>query len=261
MTIVKHELRRGKTALILWTASIGFLLSVCIFLFPEIKDEMAGTSKLFASMGTFTAAFGMDRLNFGTLSGFYAIECGNILGLGGAFYVAQCAASMLCKEEKEGTAEFLLTHPIRRARIVSEKLLAILLQTTAMSLGIYALSIATSAAIGEAIPWKEITLLHTAYWLLQLELAGVCFGLSAFLRRASAGVGIGLATMFYFLNLIANISETAAFLKYITPFAFCDGADVITNGRLDGRLVAIGLMIGGVGIAIAYGKYTKKDIL
>ena len=58
-----------------------------------------------------------------------------------------------------------------------------------------------------------------------------------------------------------HISETAAFLKYITPFAFCDGADVITNGRLDGRLVAIGLTIGGVGIAIAYGKYTKKDIL
>ena len=33
----------------------------------------------------------MDRLNFGTLDGYYAIECGNILGLGGAFFAALSA--------------------------------------------------------------------------------------------------------------------------------------------------------------------------
>ena len=64
----------------------------------------------------------MDRLNFGTLIGFYAIECGNVLGLGGAFYAALCAAAILSKEEKERTAEFLLTHPVSRIRIITEKL-------------------------------------------------------------------------------------------------------------------------------------------
>ena len=74
---------------------------------------MEGINEVFASMGAFTAAFGMDRLNFGTLVGFYAIECGNVLGLGGAFYASLCAVSMLSKEEKEKTAEFLFTHPIK----------------------------------------------------------------------------------------------------------------------------------------------------
>ena len=83
MTIMKHELRQGKTSFLIWTSSIGFLLSVCVFLFPEMKGEMEGVSDVFASMGSFTAAFGMDRLNFGTLIGYYAIECGNVLGLGG----------------------------------------------------------------------------------------------------------------------------------------------------------------------------------
>ena len=85
MTLVKHELKQGKASFLIWTASIGFLLAICIFLFPEMKGQMDGINDIFASMGSFSEAFGMDRLNFGTLIGFYAVECGNILGLGGAF--------------------------------------------------------------------------------------------------------------------------------------------------------------------------------
>lgn len=260
MTLVKHELRQGRTAFLIWTAAIGFLLSVCIFLFPEMKGQMDSVNDVFASMGSFTAAFGMDRLNFGTLTGFYAVECGNVLGLGGAFYAALCAVGILSKEEKERTADFLLTHPVSRTRIITEKLIAVLIQITAMNIIIYALSVGSIAAVGEAIPWKEISLLHIAYYLLQLELAGICFGISAFLHRGSVGIGLGIAAVMYFLNLIAKIAETAEFLKYITPFGYCEGADIVSSGNLDGAKLAVGAVIGISGIVIAYLKYTKKDI-
>ena len=64
----------------------------------------------------------------------------------------------------------------------------------------------------------------------------------------------------YFLNLIANIADVAAFLKYITPFGYCEGADIVSNGRLNGVMVSVGAVIGIAGIIIAYLKYTKKDI-
>ncbi len=260
MTLVKHELRQNKTSFLIWTVSIGFLLVICVFLFPEMKEQMSGVNDLFASMGSFTEAFGMDRLNFGTLIGFYAIECGNIWGLGGEFFACLCAVGILSKEEKDKTAEFLLTHPVSRKRIITEKLVAVLVQITAMNIIIYALAVGSIAAVGEAIPWKEISLLHLGYYLLQLELAGICFGISAFLPKGSAGVGLGIAAMLYFLNLIANIADAAAFLKYITPFGYCEGADIVANGKLDGVMVAIGAVIGIGGIVIAYLKYTKKDI-
>lgn len=260
MTLVKHELRQGKAAFMVWTAAIGFLLAICIFLFPEMKGQMESVNDVFSSMGSFTEAFGMDRLNFGTLIGFYAVECGNVLGLGGAFYAALCAAGVLSKEEKDKTAEFLLTHPVSRKRVLTEKLIAVLLQITAMNTVIYAISVGSIAAVGEAVPWKEISLLHLAYYLLQVELAGICFGISAFLRKGSAGAGLGIAAMMYFLNLVANIADAAAFLKYITPFGYCEGADIVANGRLDGGMAAVGAAIGIGGIVIAYLKYTKKDI-
>ena len=260
MTLVKHELRQGKASFLIWMASIGFLLAICIFLFPEMKGQMEGINDMFASMGSFTQAFGMDRLNFGTLIGFYAVECGNILGLGGAFYASVCAVGILSKEEKDKTAEFLLTHPVSRKRVLTEKLIAVLIQIAAMNIIFFVLAIGSIAVVGETIPWKEISLMHLAYYLLQLELAGICFGISAFLRKGSVGIGLGIAVMMYFLNLIANIADVAGFFKYITPFGYCEGADIVSNGSLDCTLVVIGVVIGISGIIITYLKYTKKDI-
>ena len=260
MTIIKHELRQNRTAFAVWTASIAFLLIVCVFLFPDVKGEMDSVGNLFASMGSFTAAFGMDRLNIGTLIGYYSIECGNILGLGGALFASLLGISALAKEERDRTAEFLLTHPVSRKCVITEKLAAVLLQITVMNLLILILSLLSVALIGEDIPLKSLLLIHGAYFLLQLELACICFGISAFLRRGGAGIGMGLAAAAYFLNLVANISESARFLHWLTPFAYCEGADIITGGKLDGSRIAVGMTLAIIGIITAFRHYIRKDI-
>ncbi len=263
MTIVRHDLRQGRTAFALWTAAIAFLLAICLLMFPQMKGQMEAVSKVFSLMGSFTAAFGMDRLNIGTLIGFYAVECGNVLGLGGAFFASLTGVSALAKEERDHTAELLLTHPLSRARIVSEKLAAVLIQVTAMDVIILGAALVSVKLIGETIPWKEMLLIHTANYLLQVELSCVCFGISAFLHRGGAGLGIGLAAAMYFLNLIANIADrTGTFkaLKYITPFAYCEGADIVADGKLDPTLLIPGALLAAVSVAAAYWRYTTKDI-
>ncbi|MGN0509906.1 MAG: ABC transporter permease subunit [Ruminococcus sp.] len=260
MTVIKHELKQSRISLIIWTAAIGFLLAVCIFMFPEMKGEMNEVNEVFSSMGSFTQAFGMDKVNFGTLLGFYAVECGNILGLGGAFFASLCAISVLSKEEKERTAEFLLTHPVSRLRVVAEKLISVILQIVILNVVVYVIAASSIALIGEEVPWQEITLMHTAYLILQLELAGICFGVSAFLRRGSIGTGLGIAVIMYFLNIIANLTESAEFLKYITPFGYADGAEIVRNVSLDMNMIAIGLAFAVVGILAGFIKYCRKDI-
>ena len=135
--------------LTIWTASVGALLAVCVLLFPEMKGEMEQVNGIFASMGSFTKAFGMDRLDFGTLIGFYGVECGNVLGLGGAFFAALLGISALAKEEKEHTAEFLLTHPVSRTRVITEKLCAVIVQIVIMNLAVIAVTALSVLIIGE----------------------------------------------------------------------------------------------------------------
>ena len=260
MTVIRHELKQSRISLIIWSVAIGFLLAVCIFMFPEMKGEMNEVSEVFSSMGSFTQAFGMDKVNFGTLLGFYAVECGNILGLGGAFFASLCAISVLSKEEKERTAEFLLTHPVSRVRVVAEKLISVILQILILNAVVYVTAVSSIAFIGETVPWQEITLMHTAYLILQLELAGICFGVSAFLRRGSIGTGLGIAVIMYFLNIIANLTESAEFLKYITPFGYADGAEIVRNVSLDTNMIVIGLLFAAIGISAGFIKYCRKDI-
>ena len=260
MTVIRHELKQSRISLIIWTAAIGFLLAVCIFMFPEMKGEMNEVNEVFSSMGSFTQAFGMDKVNFGTLLGFYAVECGNILGLGGAFFASLCAISVLSKEEKERTAEFLLTHPVSRVNVVAEKLISVILQIVILNVVVYVIAASSIALIGVEVPWQEISLMHTAYLILQLELAGICFGVSAFLRRGSIGTGLGIAVIMYFLNIIANLTESAEFLKYITPFGYADGAEIVRNVSLNMNMIAIGLAFAVVGILAGFIKYCRKDI-
>ena len=260
MTLVRHELKQSRISLIVWALSIASLLAVCVFLYPSMKSEMDTVSEMFSSMGSFTAAFGMDKVSFGTLIGFYVVECGNIVGLGGAFFAALCGISALAKEEKEHTAEFLMTHPVSRWRVVTDKMISVILQLVILNAVVYLTAVVSVALIGEDIPWKELNLLHLAYLLLQVETAAVCFGISAFLRRSGMGIGLGIAMLFYFLNLVANITEEADFLKYITPFGYAEGADIVNDLSLNGEMLAVGAVFTVAGIVIAYVKYCRKDL-
>lgn len=261
MTLMIFELRRNRISLTVWTAAIALLLLICLVIFPDMKGQVNELNAAFSSMGEFTAAFGMDRLNFGELMGFYGLECGNILGIGGGFFAAYIGVSALAGEEKNRTAEYLLTHPVSRSRIVFEKLLSILCQILILNAVSILTSLTVIHAIGESPAMKEFLLLHAAYLLLQAEIAAVCFAVSAFLRRSGVGAGLGLAAILYFLNIIANITEDAQWLKYITPFGYAEAADIITEGSIDPLAAAIGCCVTAAGTAAAFIVYNRKDIL
>lgn len=260
MTIYIKELKQSFKSLCIWTASIAFMMLVCILLFPEMKNEMESVTAVFANMGGFTAAFGMDKLSFGELMGFYGIECGNIMGLGGGFFAALAGISVLAKEEKERTAEFLLTHPVSRFSVITGKLLSVLTQVVILNLVAVSVSLISAAAIGESFEMNEFILLHTAYLIMQTEIACICFGISAFIKRGSIGTGLGLALALYFMNIVCNISEQAEFLRYITPYGYAEASNIISEGKLDMGLIAVGAVISVVGAVIGYIRYLKKDI-
>lgn len=260
MTLIRHELKRAWKSTTIWTCAIGAFIVICLFMYPEMKSQTDSISSLFSSMGAFSSAFGLDILDYGSLKGFYGIECGNILGLGGALFAALAGIAALAGEEKEGTAEFLLTHPLSRTEIVTKKLIAIMIQITALNVVVYLLAVGSMAAVGEAVPWKEVSLLHLAFFLLQAEIACVCFGISACLWRGGIGIGLGLAIALYFINILANLTKGADVLKYLTPFGYADGSDIITHGAINGTRLLAGLGLAACGLVLAYIRYNRKDI-
>lgn len=261
MTIFSHEMKQNRKMLIIWSLSVGLLMLTCMMLYPQMQGQMEDINKMYSSMGSFSEAFGMDKLNFGTVMGFYGIECGNILGIGGAFFAAMVGISMLSKEESGHTAEFLLTHGVSRKRIVAEKLLAVLTIIVVFNAICIGLSMISFKFIGEEIAMKEFMLFHLAQFIMQCELAFICYGISSYIKRGGNGIGIGIASLGYFLNIILNISDKAQWLKYVTPFAYSDAADILSKAEIKGDLIGVGILYAIVGVFIGFWQYCKKDVV
>ena len=260
MTVFFHELKRGKVSLLIWSCAIAFMLGICVLIYPEMKTQMSDISEMFADMGSFSDAFGMDKINFGTFIGYFGVECGNVLGLGGALFASILGISALAKEEKEHTAEFLLTHPVSREKVLAEKLLTVFSQIIILNLVSAIVTVLSVLAVGESVDAKVMLLLFLAYFMMQIEISAVSFGISAFLKGNGLGIGLGIAVLMYFLNIMANLTENAKFLKYITPFGYTEGADIISNSAIEVKYLAAGLVFTVTGLVAAFLKYRKKDI-
>ncbi len=259
MTIFKQELRAGAKGFLLWCAVIGGLMALCVSMYPSMSGSMEDFSEMFAGMGNFSAAFGLDKLEFGTIMGFYGTECGNILGLGGAFFAAITAMGLLAGEEEGHTAEFLLTHPVGRVRAAAEKLAALAAMVLGLNLVCLACGAGAILAIGEEAAWGSLMRYHGALLLMQLEMGGVCFGLSALLRRSSFGLAMGLAALLYFLGIAVNLDAGLDALRFVTPYYYADAARIFSGEALAGPL-AVGCLLGGGAAAFGIWWYGRKDI-
>ena len=259
MTVFCKELRSGAVSFLVWSAIVGGLMAVCVGLYPSMSGSMEDMSALFAGMGDFSAAFGLDKLQFGSIMGFYGTECGNILGLGGAFYAALTAMGLLAGEEGGHTAEFLLTHPVGRLRAAGEKLAALFVLVLGLNLVCFACGAGGILLIGEEADWGDLLRYHGALLLMQLEIGGLCFGLSALLRRGGVGLGMGLTALLYFAGLLLNLDQGLDWLRFVTPYYYADAARLFA-GETQAAPVLAGCMLGALGMGFGLWWYGRKDI-
>ena len=166
----------------------------------------------------------------------------------------------LAKEERNGTAEFLLTHPISRCHILSAKLFSALTQVFVLDLVATLVTVLGTVAIQQDVDAGKMALLLLAHLLLHLEIAAITFGISAFMRRGEIGAGMGVAFGLYFVNILANLTKDLKFLKYFTPFGYADSSYIVPEGKIKLAYLAVGMVFAALGIAVAYWQYTKKDI-
>lgn len=257
--IYRHEMRQYWKTLLLWSICVGGMGMACILLYSSMQEEMAGMAESFAAMGAFSTAFGMDQLSIATLKGFYATEVGTIHELGGAMFAAVISMTMLSKEEDGHTCEFLFSLPIARGKVVWTKWCVVctnLLLFHVLCLAFYGLGF---LLLGEGIPGKELLLYHAMQLLLGLELAGICFAVSAFFRQNRLGAGLGLVLLFYAYDLVSRVAPEMEKMSVLSPFAYANASKILGTGEIaaGGALLGAGALVLALGTA--YVKYTGKD--
>ncbi len=266
MHLYFRELVRNRKSVILWTSILLIYNVSMLLLFPSLsgamKDKMNVMLEAFPK--EVIAAFGMDKVSITELLGFYNTYCYLLVTiLGGIFAVLQ-GCSILSKEEDERTIEFLLSKPVTRNRIISEKILAVLTNIIILNVVVSIVSYITIEFVStEAYDKKALLLLFIGPVLMQITFAAMGLLVSIFVVKARVNIpaGVGIVLGLYFVSIIAVISESVSFLKYFTPFKYVDGADIITNKTIEPIYTLIMVLLTIICTLATYIIYNKKDIV
>lgn len=259
-TLYKHELKTYIKSLCIWVMCVGGMGFACIMLFSDLQESMKGMAESFSSMGAFSDAFGMSQLSIATLSGFYATEVGTIHSLGGAMFAAILSTSMLSKEEDGHTSEFLFALPISRFEAINAKWLAISSHIFLFNLLCVLFYLLGIGILGEEMAMREFGIYHLFQFLMQLEIAAICYALSAIMKKNRLGIGLGIVLFLYAYDLITRIIPNLLDYKIISPFSFANAADIFSTGKSDSLAIMTGIIILSASICTANVLYSKRDL-
>jgi len=258
------ELKRNRKNLITWSLIVvGFTLMI-LAIFPSMEDMGEDINKMMEKMpAELGKALGMDEQTWSSIIGFYSTYYGIYIILLVGIFTTSTGATIISKEEKEGTSEFLLTKPISRKTIFMTKMMSLL----TLTLIIYVVQTVTAIigfiAFGNGnVDWTSFSIMHTHG--LGLILFFTCTGvlLSMFFtpKKNFMGMVVGIIFGSYFFNAMAKASSSVEWLGYISPFHYLEFTT--TNSEYAINYIGIIVLIT-LGISLlwfSFNTWNKRDI-
>ncbi|MCJ7689913.1 MAG: ABC transporter permease, partial [Clostridiaceae bacterium] len=124
MNMFLHELKAYRKSTIIWTCSLIIFVVLFLSMFPAFSKEVETFRKLMEGFPEpIKKALGLSVDSMSSILGFYAYIFLYIT-LCGAIQAMNLGTSIISKEIREKTADFLLTKPITRTKVMTSKLIA-----------------------------------------------------------------------------------------------------------------------------------------
>lgn len=265
MNIFRFEMKRNAKSFLIWTASILvfvlWMLSVYESSFAGIGEGIHEFVKLFPE--SMKKAFGIDRLDLATITGYFGMEIHLFIILFGSMYATLLSSGLLSKEEGEKTVEFLLSRPITRASVVTQKLLVYVAYVTLFAIVIWSVTYVTMLrSVAAEFDSRTYWILGAMTYLAIMSIASLGFLGSVFVTRSRTvySSALGLVLGLYAMQVVTDVSDKASFLRYATPFKWAFAADILCGGKVEPVYVALSLGVICASVAGAFRVYTRKDI-
>ncbi|TGE38536.1 ABC transporter permease [Desulfosporosinus fructosivorans] len=263
MNMFLHELNAYRKSTVIWTISLAVIVILFLVMFPAFSSNAEELKKLLESLPlALRNAIGLSLDNIGSLLGFYSTLTFLYITLCGAIQAMNLGTSIVSKEVREKTADFLLTKPVSRVQIMTAKLLAAL-ASLAITNAIYIVvaSITASIVTSQAFSMKIFLLISATLYFIQLMFLalGVVVSVVAPKIKSVLPVSLGTVFAFFFISMFGSAIGDDN-LRYITPFKFYDPAYIIQNASYETSFIILEVGLITLAIVASYIIYVKKDI-
>jgi ABC-2 type transport system permease protein len=134
VNIYAQELRMARAAMIAWTLGLVLITLLFVSIYPVFSHDIDTTRNLLAGFPPqLRSMLGLSLETMDSFLGFYAYTF-TYVGLIGAVQAMSLGLTMLSREQRSKTVDFLLTRPVSRSRIFASKLMASLTVLTITNL-------------------------------------------------------------------------------------------------------------------------------
>jgi len=262
MNIFLHELRANGKSTFIWSISLIMVVVLFMSFYPSFaKDAEAFTKIMEGYPETVRNLLGVNLGSFFTILGFYCFPL-TFITLCGAIQAMNLGTSIISKEVREKTADFLLTKPVTRTKVVTAKLLAAFTSLVLTNL-VYlsAASIIAFQVKNENFSFKVFIMLSLTMFFVQLIFLAIGFMLSVMIPKLKSVLPVSLGTVFafYFLGMFSDTTGEDA-KRYLSPFKYYDTAYILKHAEYEAAFLFAGVVIIIIAVISSYVVYTKKDI-
>lgn len=249
---MSRTLRDRRVSLSWWLVGILVYCGWIIAVWPVVEDNQE-FEDLYAQMPEgLTAMFGgADAFaEFTSPTGFLNTY---VFSLILPFILTALAVSMgsslIAGDEEDGLLELVLSYPIRRSRLLSEKVGATVVAVSGICLATVAFLAVLREPVGLDIGVVGLlaAILGSAMFALVHGLCAFVAGTWGFSKGAAMGIGWGVALVGYLLNILASLDDSLESLQWASPLYWAT-ADNPVGGQIPATYgllaaVAVGLFV------------------
>ncbi|PLR99244.1 ABC transporter permease subunit [Bacillus sp. T33-2] len=263
MNIFLKELRSHRKSLIFWCIGAFLMVASGMTKFDAYSSSGQSINDLMADIPTsLRAVLGLSDLDLTKAGDYYGMLFLYLL-LMATIHAAMLGATIIAKEERDKTSEFLFVKPVSRNKVITAKLLAAFTNIVIFN---FATFISSIILLGQYSDDKavngEIAILMAAMFILQVLFMVIGSALAAVKKKpktaATSAAGILLIT--YMLSIVIDLNENIEGLRYFTPFKYFEAKNVMYGGGFNVVFVVISLILVLSLLAATYVYYKKRDL-
>lgn len=263
MNIFLREMKAYRKSLIIWSVGVIFLIGSGMAKFEGMASSGQSMNDIMTAMPkSLQAIMGTGTLDVSKVSGYFGVLYIYLL-LMGTIHAVMLGATIIAKEERDKTAEFLFVKPVSRSKVISSKLLVALVNISLFNIVATVVSIYLVGTFneGESVS-GDISIAMLGMFLLQLLFLLIGSAIAAVSKkpRLAATISTGILLITYILSIAIDLNEKLAFMKYFSPFKYFE-AKVVMNGEgLDTIFVLLSLCLIVILLMVTFVFYRKRDL-
>lgn len=262
MNIIKREVQANIKSQLIWSVSMAFLVTIWMIEYESFAKNPAINDFMAAMPQEMLAILGMRDFSLASLNGFIgSISLYLYLLLG--IQAVLLGSSLIAKEERDRTAEYLFSLPVSRRKVLASKVLSAIINIVLLNL-VTLVSLLFSTLTydrGEDF-YRFIGITFIALFIIQMIFLSIGLLISAMSanHKQSVNIAVGILMGTFLVSSLINVANQLDFLKYITPFKYFETAYLMNELSLEPIYLLLSLLIIVSGIGGAFILYPERDL-